>query len=689
MYIQSIRIQGFRNFSDSTIEFNEGINVIIGHNNAGKSNLLKALSLILDGKSSRKLEIEDINKNQNLDVLKKAPPKVTISLTIAQSEGEDLTSDDLVTVANWLVKLEEPYQAILTYEFFLPETETAKYLEKVASFTATKQVWNTIKHDFLQKYVAKIYGGNPALQSTADAESLSKFDFQFLDAIRDVERDMFTGRHTLLREVIDFFMDYEIKIDEKKEKPARAEEIRQKKLAFSDEATLLVGKLQERMKSGEKHILQYAEDTGASFDDAKPGFDGVISEAELYSALKLIIKHNTGIEIPATHNGLGYNNLIYMSLLLAKMQVDTNSDYYGSNAKVFPVLVIEEPEAHLHPAMQYKFLKFLQGNVKTRARQVFVSSHSTQITSAVTLDEIICLHSKGGKVSVGYPGRVFSDDAAGKASKAYVQRFLDATKSDMLFANSIILVEGTAEQLLLSTLARYCDAKKNLEDNHVAGINIGGRYFEHFLKLFDSAKDYTIPKRVACLTDRDPVRREKKDGDSFTVCYPYEYNIQPDEFDYQDHATALISMYQAHPSIRFFSQPEGTGKTFEYELIMTNPTCGLFLMATISNKDELKRLMEALKAKKTLNQIKDEGVVRASVENTRIWQGLEANTTTTYTDEMKLKALLASRYLNSVGKGANALELANILEENLSNGAGKEVFIVPTYISEAITWVCQ
>ncbi|GAL80276.1 predicted ATP-dependent endonuclease of the OLD family [Algibacter lectus] len=41
----------------------------------------------------------------------------------------------------------------------------------------------------------------------------------------------------------------------------------------------------------------------------------------MYSVLKLIVEYESGIKIPATHNGLGYNNLIFMSLLLAKMQV--------------------------------------------------------------------------------------------------------------------------------------------------------------------------------------------------------------------------------------------------------------------------------------------------------------------------------------------------------------------------------
>lgn len=122
------------------------------------------------------------------------------------------------------------------------------------------------------------------------------------------------------------------------------------------------------------------------------------------------------------------------------MQIDSDGNYLGSNAKVFPILAIEEPEAHLHPSMQYKFLSFLQKNLKEKkkTRQIFITTHSTQIAAAVNIEQIICLHNTGDNTEVGYPAKVFEDEEL-VASKAYVQRFLDATKSDMLFAQKYFL----------------------------------------------------------------------------------------------------------------------------------------------------------------------------------------------------------------------------------------------------------
>jgi len=686
MYISSIAISGFRNLDSVRIDFQEGVNVVIGHNNAGKTNLLKSIALILDASGSKKLDVDDFNKNVDLRTLQATPPKVSITMTISESDSEAVTSDDLVTVSNWLIALQSPYQAQLTYECFLPESETAEYINKLSGATSKKEAWNIIKHEFLRKYVNKIYGGAPQFKVIADSESISKFDFQFLNAIRDVERDMFTGRNTLLREIVDFFLDYEIKNDQGKTNAQKLTELKVLKSNFSVNANKLLQELQKRMKDGEGHILNYAKATGASMNnESEPVFDGEISEAELYSTLRLIIKYTTGIEVPATHNGLGYNNLIYMSLLLAKMQVDTNGNYLGSNAKVYPILIIEEPEAHLHPSMQYKFLKFLKENVKNKARQVFITSHSTHITSAVSLDEIICLSTLEGNLHVGYPGKAFTDDAAGKNSKAYVQRFLDATRSDMLFAKSVILVEGLAEQLLMSVFAKY--HVKPLEDGHVSVINIGGRYFDHFIKLFDTTNANTIWKKIACVTDRDPSRKELTPGSNGKKCYPFEVDLDPASYVYQENAAANLATYAAHSNIRFFSQDLKMGKTLEYDLVLKNPSCRMLLTESVGNKAELEKIMTAISASQNYATFIAGGAIRVSTESTRIKDGLNRQIGS-WTNEEIMHSLLASRYLNSVEKGENALELSIALDMNLDEDT-PELFWVPQYIKESIDWVWQ
>lgn len=684
MYISKIQINNFRNFKNKEIFFNDGVNVIIGHNNAGKTNLIKAISLVIDNERNKRLNIDDFHKNVTLQELKAAPPKISISITI--EKGIEETPDDLVTISNWLTKLDSSYEALLTYEFFLPEKKLLEYTAALAEINITtpnalEKAWKVLKHDFIRFYVYKIWGGEVSNQTIADSESLQKFDFQFLDAIRDVERDMLTGRNTLLREVFDFFMDYEIKIDDQKTTEVKHSEIKIKREVFSEKANVLVEDLSSRIAAGKVEILSYAEKTGASFNNAKPTFEGSISENEMYSVLKLIVEYESGIKIPATHNGLGYNNLIFMSLLLAKMQVNADVDYLDNNAKVFTSLAIEEPEAHLHPAMQYKFLKFLNENKKEKkVRQIFVTTHSTHITSAVSLDEIICLHNENGVTSVGYPKNVFPEEK----NKKYVQRFLDSTKSDMLFAQNILFVEGIGEQLLMSIFAKYLE--KSIEDNHTAVINVGGRYFEHFLYLFDSEKENTIPKKIVCITDRDPERKRKLES-SFKKCYPFEYKQDFDVFDYRMNVSADNYLPGTHENITFFSPEIDVGKTLEYELVMSNPTSRLLLTDSISNRDELEELMIEFETNgSTVQDLLNK--LRSSDANTRIKESILSNVT--LTDEEKKRSIIASRYLNSVSKGENALELSYILSKNFEKKGEDDFdeFNVPQYIKDALEELC-
>lgn len=690
MYISGIEIKNFRSFDNINIEFHEGVNVLIGHNNSGKSNLLRALAIIFDGSVRKQLSVEDFNNSLTIESLKKGSPKIVISVRITQSENENLMTDELVTVSNWLTKLEEPYEAKIQYEFFLPISEEKNYINIVSKARSEVEIWNIIRSQFIRLYINKTWVGNPENQVPIDNDSLNKFDFQFLDAIRDVERDMFSGKNTLLKNVIDFFIDYDIKSDKSITEEEQKKKLQERKDIFSANSGELIKTIHERLNSGNQEILSYTDGIGASYDKSIPDFEGNLTESEIYTVLQLIVKQETGMTIPITHNGLGYNNLIFMALLLAKMQVDSDGKFLGSNAKVFPILAIEEPEAHLHPTMQNEFIKFLKNNIKDKkVKQIFITTHSTHISSATDIDDIICLYTKNNIRNVSYPGKVFGENNI--KSKKYVQRFLDATKSNMLFAEKIIFVEGIAEQLLLYVFADYLN--KPLEKNHVAVINVGGRYFEHFLLLFDSNNKGTIDRKVSCITDLDPVRRKKNENDdkkknNFKACYPFEYKLNLDEFDYSTNNSVNQYLNGKHSNIRAFVQPEKYGKTLEYQLILDNPSSKLLLTESIANKQQLTELMDLYSDNAPLSKLIS--TLSNSKENNRIIESLK-NISNDWNEDDKKKALIASRYLNSVGKGENALELASVLKDNLELQGQDEYqdFIVPEYIANAIQWVCE
>ena len=679
MYIKEINILNFRGFKEALIPFHEGVNVIIGHNNTGKSNLLRAMGLVLGYSNGHRLGTSDLFYETDVEELQRQSPRIQITLVLRRSADENLDSADMALFANMMTDPALSEEAELRYEFKLDDSQEQNYKADVANAITAKEIWKIIEQDYIRLYKSSRSGGNQAAGININ-EALGQIDFQFLDAIRDVSHDLYAGYNPLFRVVLNFFIDYSVKNDVTKTEDEIKEQLKALRDDFVQQSRPLMQTLQDRLQDGKNVFLKYALDTGATFNGAEPDFDGTVTENEMFSVLRMFIKYAVGIEVPATYNGLGYNNLIYMSLLLAKMQADGNIAYMKRNAKVLSFLAVEECEAHLHPAMQYKFLKFLQdNNLNRHVRQIFMTSHSTQIASAVKLDDLICLTSPAlGQINVGYPRAIYKEESSNDmVSKQYVQRFLDATKADMFFANRLIFVEGIAEELLLPVFARYLN--KNLTDEHVLVVNMGGRYFNHFLKLFDTKNPYTINKKIVCLTDIDPCRRKKEDNGNYEVCYPYEYNIDTDNYDYKHHADTEVDQYVVHPNIRFYRQDVTYGKTLEYDLMRENPNCELLLTESVSNSSEIKAMMKEQDVNEMMTKM------RNSEANTRIKSSIEASE---WTDEEKRKALLASRYLNSVSKGNNALELNVALMNNLDKPEeDRDEFHVPRYIVEALTWL--
>jgi putative ATP-dependent endonuclease of OLD family len=665
-------MQNFRCFSDTSkpVEFYEGLNVLIGENNSGKTTILKALQLIFDNSVSKKLSIDDFYKGiSSFD----EPPQITITISIQETESEKI--EDKAVVATWLTKLNSPWEATLTYKYFLPDTDLEEYKKELKERDQSLiSEWDILER-FLQRYVSRIYAGNPISKNRVESEYLEKFDCTFLDALRNVENSIYNGKNSLLKNVLSYFLDYNLKSSIKKleqspKDTGSEEELDDclKKLEscrneFRGQSKDLLNSIKDRLDTD--YILNLVESTGADVC-GRPDIDGELSESDILSTLKLIIENNYGLQIPISNNGLGYNNLIYISLVLSNLEIIT-SDHFGENAKIFPILLIEEPEAHLHPALQYNFLRFLKGEIKNKniSRQIFVTTHSTHITAAVGLDSIICMESHESQISARYPSLVFSDKKDDIESKKYIERYLDATKSNMLFSKGVIFVEGLAEQLLVPRLAEYRSLP--LDKYHIAVVGVGGSTFKHFIKLFgggidENNKNYTLSKRVSCIVDVDPQkipiegrnRRWKK-------CWPFEVGQNSDSYEYKPISSVITNLEEAlsksnTENVKIFYNKTQKGKTLEYDLAFENKDSPLLVSGSVEISEDVSALIES------------------SILNS----------------EDKSKAIFAASYLESVEdtKGSMAFELANNLINNFNLSDGPLEFNLPLHIKNAISWVC-
>ena len=660
MYIANIHIKNYRCFEDVEVEFQPGISVIIGENNAGKSALIKALGLIFNRHNRSSIDLFDFH--QGIKDYSK-PPEIEIKVTL-KSSGKD-TEEDKALVATWLTKLVSPWEAQLTYKYFLSEDDVFKFKEKLGDSADKIKYWNLVE-EYLPKYISQIYGGNPSSLIKAEPEYLRKFDFQFLDAIRDVESQMFSGTNPLLKAMLQQVLDNGIDEDQ----------VNKNREEFAGLSKSALDNLLSRLDS--KKLLALVEGTGAK-DGGSPELSGTISEYDFITSLKLFIRRSDFI-LPANYNGLGYNNLVYISLLLASLDFQSSIEKRGPNAVIFPMLLIEEPEAHLHPALQYKLLKFIQERIRDSksSRQIFITTHSTQITAASGLDPIVCFSiSDEENVQVSYPGKVFSDDESGKRSKRYIERYLDATKSNMLFSKGIIFVEGIAEQLLLPSFANYIGS--SLEEKHVALIGVGGLTFKHFLPIFGAnvaqeRERFVLNRKVACIVDADPARKLKSGGKR-KKCHPYQIDVEEEKYEYYASSGVvgnLNTMIKGCDNIKICSGD----KTLEYDIALCNDCCELLLTPELPSLEDLRLFIQ--------NQ--DNGL-RELLEDDEM-ECLEA-----ISDSAKKKeAEFATYYLKCAEglKGEHALMLQQQLNENFEKKEEDRLnFEVPPYIADAIRWACR
>ena len=328
-------------------------------------------------------------------------------------------------------------------------------------------------------------------------------------------------------------------------------------------------------------------------------------------------------------NGLGFNNLIFMAVVLSELAKNPTASYRG--------LIIEEPEAHLHPQLQAVLLGYLE-TIKAvedeKPVQLFVTSHSPHFASIADLDSLVCLVDTGTNVETFFPRTI----AFGRGKREKLKRYLDVTRAELFFARRVIIVEGAAELMLVSVLAEK--SGHTLRKHGVSLISVEGLNFDSFLPLF-GANALKIP--VAIITDADPAAVAADDNEPAPM--------YPALGDVVQVSANTASMKESEDS--FVKVFHGL-KTLEYDLALHAENRAAMLTA-------LREL------------------------HPRIGEAVAAEVDAAHGDAAKARALfrgMFERPQNNVQKGRFGQALAQVF----ADGA---VCVVPEYISNAIDHACQ
>lgn len=641
MYISKLSLRNFRNFCNVSLNFNKGINTIIGENGSGKTNLFHAIRLLIDESMPRNTKLYESDFNRSIGNWKG-------HWIIIQLEFQELdSSEETQSIAMHKVGVVDDFDSDKgTYSmYFRPRIDFRRNLfelsenkdktrdefEKLINnlsindyetvFSGRGNVDFSINENY-KKYVGdfkSIIFPNPDEEMT-DAYGVkmhgisipNEFACTFAKALRDVEADLRSFRDNPL---LNLLRDKEknISINTKKD-------IEEQVKTLNDNISGL-NEVKEVSNGISNTIKESVGETYAPNVNIKSELPSEMEK--LLQSLKLWVgdPDEEGYEGKLWELSLGGANLIYLSLKLLEFEKVKKEN------KIANFILIEEPEAHLHTHIQ----KTLFQKLNKEKTQIFITTHSTHISSVCAISSMNILARKKQKAIVFNPSKNLKDDNIVK-----LERYLDANRTNLLFAKGVILVEGDAEHILIPVLVKKVFGI-TLDELGISIINIGSTGFENIAQLFHSDR---IQRNCSIITDNDisivqlPIEP--------TVDSDYEKLCRQSEKSGKERKSRLTNFC----SNNNYLKPFYAKHTFEVD----------FLLSNNSNV-----VIKAINKK--YKQLAEKEKIKILLEN----------------DDVSVSGKEILRLAEKFGKGWFAIMISDVADH---------LTVIPKYILEAIAFSC-
>lgn len=557
MYIKKIEIQNFRLLKGFSMDLEKELSLVIGKNNTGKTSILAVLDKFLNEKTKFTYDDFNIDFKKELeglikltDVPKEFPPKgIKLKIYIDYDD-----KDDLSNVSRVLMDLDpDNNKIVLGFEYVLTYTEFLKLRNDYDAFDKNE------KQKVVEKKIKEVRGLKEFLKRGLDKYfTTRKLSFEYILSNHEVNEENYidlVDQKISIKDIIAF-----------KYIPAKREVTnKDKDNTLSRQTSNLYKKnedSEEKTQATEDFIDQLSETDDYLSKIYSSLFEEVIKNVGVFGGVKLnettidiistlqhrdLLEGNTTVvythdidKLPEQYNGLGYMNLISMIFEIEILRQEFKRKKHEKPADI-NLLIIEEPEAHTHPQMQYVFIK----NIKTllaegikredginKPLQYIITTHSSHIIADCDFDDIKYLRSedKNNVVSKNLIDLKKEYDAYPNQYQ-FLKQYLTISRAEIFFADKAVLIEGDTERILIPTFMRKVDieesarlkAENKVDDylpllsQNISTIEVGAysQIFEKFIEFLGIKS--LILTDIDSVNDSDeacPVSKGKKTSNS-------------------------------------------------------------------------------------------------------------------------------------------------------------------------------
>lgn len=447
--IKTVRIAGFRGLRNIEVEL-EQTTVLTGMNNSGKTSFLKALQLALGNRLF--LSQDDFYIQGN-----KISGKIIVDLLLIPIDDNGEQSADF----------SEDWEILFT-------TNRIRTDDSGNSFVASRTTitFDPIKNSYkTQQAILQAWPDFESEDKTGWFESengkeisfrLDEIPFFYMDAQRDILEDIKLKSSYLGK----MLSKIEYSEDAVKEIEAQIKALNETAVSSSDILTTIKNTLKE---------LDTAMDSHSEGIDITPFTKKL---RDLSKGLSIYYTDQND-SFPMEYHGMGTRS--WSSLLTLKSFISLLNNNAVDDSPFFPVLAIEEPEAHLHPNAQKK----LYGQINSIPGQKIISTHSPYIAAAADLKQIRNFY----KDDTVHCGKIKTELLTSEEIRK-INRQVINTRGEIFFSKLLVLFEGETEEQALPVFAQNYFGKNPVEMG-LDFVGVGG--FGNYLPFLRFAESLNIP----------------------------------------------------------------------------------------------------------------------------------------------------------------------------------------------------